>query len=120
MDNNLEKRFQQKDFDVTPRTILEDLFNYMDERRCHYEEKEFDYHNKINKLEKIIEGLKNELKEPGELTVNTIKGINEYIKEQKNEIEKYKREIRLININCDILWANEIKINKIMGLGLED
>ena len=38
----------------------------------------------------------------------------------KSEIEKYKREIRLITINCDILWANEIKIDKIMGMGLED
>ena len=120
MDNRLETRFQQKEFDATPKKILIEFFNYMDEKRCHYEEQIIDYKRKISEVETIITGLQNELKDPGELTVNAIKGINEYIKEQKNEIEKYKREIRLITINCDILWANEIKIDKIMGLGLED
>lgn len=120
MDNKLEKRFNQQDINSTPKVILEDLFNYMDERRCHYEEQEFDYRKKISDLEKIITGLKNELKDPGELTVNAIKGIKQYIDDQKGDIEKYKREIRLIYINCNILWKNELKIDKVLGYGLED
>ena len=120
MDNKLEKRFNQQDINSTPKVILEDLFNYVDEHRCRYEEQEFDYRKKIRDLEKIIEGRKNELKDPGELTVNQIKGINEYIKDQKVDIEKCKKEIRLIHINCDILWKNELKMDKVLGYGLED
>lgn len=30
MDNKLEKRFLQQNLNVTPKNILEDLFNYMD------------------------------------------------------------------------------------------
>ncbi len=120
MDNNLEKRFMQKDIDATPKTVLEDLFIYMDEKRCHYEEQEIDYRKKIFETNKIIEGCKQSLKESDELNVRTIKGICEYIKEQKKAIERYKREIRLISINCDILWKNELKTDKILGYGLGD
>lgn len=119
MDNKLEKRFMQKDLNATPKTVLEDLFMYMDEKRCDYEEQEFNYRKKINDVQKIIDGLTKELQEPDELTVKAIKGISEYIKDQKKDIEKYKREIRLITINCDILWKNELKADKILGYGLE-
>jgi len=119
MDNKLEKRLQQKDINQTPKVILDELFTYMDNKRYQYEEQEFIYRQKIRETNNIILNLKNELKTPDELTVNQIKGINEYIKEQKAEIEKYKREIRLIIINCNILWKNELKMDKVLRYGLE-
>ena len=120
MGSKLEKRLQQKDINQTPKIIIEELFTYMDNKRYQYEEQEFIYRQKIRETNNIILNLKNELKTPDELTVQQIKGINEYIKEQKAEIEKYKREIRLIIINCNILWKNELKMDKVLGYGLEE
>ena len=45
MDNKLEKRFLQQNLNATPKNILEDLFNYMDEKRIKYEEQEFHYNS---------------------------------------------------------------------------
>ena len=118
MGSKLEKRLQQKDINQTPKVILDELFSYMDNQRCQYEEQELDYHRKITKTQKRISHFQNELKYEN-YTEQEIKDTNEYIKEQKAEIEKYKREIRLIIINCNILWKNELKMDKVLGYGLE-
>lgn len=117
--NELEKRFMQKDINLTPKAILEDLFVYMEERRCNYEEQELKFRTTINEIKTIIKNLQQEVKESDEYSIKTVKSISKYIKEQKKEIEMYKRAIRLIKINCDILWKNELKADKILGYGLE-
>lgn len=120
MDNKLEKRITQHDIDATPKPILEEFFNYMDEKRIKYEEKECKYHKQISTYQVRIQELNNALTDPDELTVKEIKAINEYIKTIKQEIIDAKREIRLIHINCNILWKNELKADKILGYGLEE
>ena len=119
MNNELEKRFMQKDINITPKTVLEYLFVYMDERRCNYEEQELKFRKTVNEIKTTIKNLQQEIKESDEYSIKTVKNISKYIKEQKKEIEMYKREIRLIKINCDILWNNELKADKILGYGLE-
>lgn len=119
MNNKLEKRLQQKDINQTPKVILEELFTYMDEKRCQYEEQVFIYRKKITETKNIICNLKEELKIPGELTINEIKGIKLHIENRYKSIENYKKEIRLIFINCDILYKNELKMDKILGYGFE-
>ena len=119
MDNKLEKRFLQQNLNVTPKNILEDLFNYMDEKRIKYEEQEFHYKRLISKFNRRINELQKELDEDKRLSKREVRNINEYIESLKNDIVQAKREIRLLYINCNILWKNELKIGKILGYELE-
>ncbi len=119
MDNKLEKRFLQQNLNVTPKNILEDLFNYMDEKRIKYEEQEFHYKRLISKFNRRTNELQKERDEDKSLSKREVRNINEYIESLKNDIVQAKKEIRLLYINCNILWKNKLKIRKILGYELE-
>lgn len=121
MENQLEKRLQQKDIDATPKTILADLFNSTDEKRIAYEEQLPNYKRKINTYNSRINELKQELENPtDDTTVKELKDMKTWIKDYEQMIIDTKKEIRLILINCDILWKNELKMDKVLGYGLEE
>ena len=117
MDNKLENRLLQQELEKTPKNILEDLFNYMDEKRIKHEEQEFHYKRLISKFNRRINELQKERKGSSK---REIRNINEYIESLKNDIVQAKKEIRLLHINCTILWKNELKIGKFLGYELED
>jgi len=120
MNNKLEKRMKQKDIDATPKSILEDLFTQMDNRRIAYEESIFDYKRKIKSYQIRINELKNELENPqDDITIKELKDIKQWKKDYEQMILDTKKEIRLIIINCNILWQNELKMDKILEYGLE-
>ncbi len=119
MDNNLEQRIQQKDINAIPKIILQNYFQRIDERRISYEEQIPLYKKQITIWENIIKDFKEQLKTPDDLTLNEIKSIKELIKELENNISNAKKEIRLICINCTILWQNQLKMDKILEYGLE-
>ena len=116
MENELEKRLQQEVINATPKVILEELFTYMDEKRMKYEESMFDYNRKIETYKLRMKELEKELENPSdETTVKQLKEMKQWILDYKESIKNAKKEIRLININCDILWKNELKMDKILG-----
>lgn len=121
MENKLEKRLQQKDINATPKTILEDLFSTTDEKRIGYEEQITKYKNKINSYNSRIDELKKELEDPcDDTTVKELKDMKSWIKDYEQLILEAKKEIRLLIINCNILWKNELKMDKVLGYGLEE
>lgn len=120
MDNNLESRFQQKDINATPKIILKNYFQCIEEKRIGYEEQILIYKKQITILENKINDFKTELKTPNNLTINEIKSIKEMIKDLENDVNNAKKEIRLIIINCNILWKNQLKMDKILKYGLEE
>ena len=84
------------------------------------------YHNNvISACEGILKDLnprfakEKERDEDKRLSKREVRNINEYIESLKNDIVQAKREIRLLYINCNILWKNELKIGKILGYELE-
>lgn len=118
MENSLVKRLLQKEINKTPKKILEHLFYLSEEKRLAFEESEFDYKKKINKIkEEILPILFKELK--NETKYKYIKKIKSNIKHQMNLIKKNKKELKLIRINENILWSNALKMNKILDYGLE-
>lgn len=121
MENKLEKRLQQKDINVTPKIILEDLFTVMDNKRIAYEESVFDYKRKIETYNCRINELKEELEDPSDdTTIKELKDMRAWIKDYEQQISDTQKEIRLILINCNILWQNELKMDKVLGYGLDE
>ncbi len=121
MKNKLEKRLQQKDINATPKTILEDFFSTADEKRIGYEEQITKYKSKIKNYNSRIDELKKELKNPyDDTTVKDLKDMRAWIKDYEQLILEAKKEIRLLLINCNILWKNELKMDKVLGYGLEE
>ena len=120
MENELEKRLQQEVINATPKVILEELFIYMDEKRIKYEENMFDFNRKIETYKLRINELKKEIENPSdETTVKELKEMKQWLLDYEESIKNAKKEIRLININCSILFKNELKMDKILGYGLE-
>lgn len=118
MEHNLEKRLLQKDINNTPKVILEHLFYLSEEKRIRYEESEFKYKKKEYKIKnEILPLLFNDLKNETELRY--IKSIKKNIKHQLNMIKKYRKELKLIRLNENILWINVLKMDKILDYGLE-
>ena len=115
-----ESRFQQKDINATPKIILKNYFQCIEEKRIGYEEQILIYKKQITILENKINDFKTELKTPNNLTINEIKSIKEMIKDLENDVNNAKKEIRLIIINCNILWKNQLKMDKILKYGLEE
>lgn len=121
MKNQLEKRLQQKNIEATPKTILADLFISTDEKRIAYEEQVFNYKRKINTYNSRINELREELENPkDETTVKELKDMKTWIKDYEQMILDAKKEIRLILINCNILWKNELKMDKVLEYGLDE
>lgn len=121
MENKLEKRLQQKDINATPRAILEDFFSTTDEKRIGYEEQIPKYKNRIKSYNSRIDELKKELEVPcDDTTVKELKDMRIWIKDYEQLIEKAEKEIRLLIINCNILWKNELKMDKVLGYGLDE
>lgn len=120
MQNQLEKRLLQQDINVTPKAILEELFASTDEKRCKYEEQIIEFRNRIDRCQKRINEVEKMLKHPKKYGIEDVNVHIEY-KDSMNElIAEYRKEIRLICINCDILWKNELKMDKVLEYGLEE
>lgn len=121
MKNQLEKRLQQKDIEATPKTILVGLFALIDEKRNAYEEQVVIYKRKINIYDIRINELRKVLETPAdEITIKELKEIKTCIKEYEQKILDARKEIRLILINCNILWKNELKMDKVLEYGLAE
>lgn len=117
-DNRVEIKLTQEQINATPKEVLEHLFQLSEDKRCAYEESEYGYKNKIDRLEnEIIPRMKKELNE--ETNPQYIRGYKENIKHQLNMVEKYKSELKLIYENEQTLWDNALMMDKILGYGLE-
>ncbi len=120
MDNKLEKRMLQNDINQTPKTVLEELFTRTEEKRISYEEQIPFYKQQIEHFKNRIKMVEKVLKHPKKYDVQDLNVHIEYKEILENNIREYKREIRLISINCSILWKNVLKMDKVLGYGLEE
>lgn len=111
----LEKRFLKSDFEKTPHSILEELCRTLDERRI-------DIERKMTKLRSKIKMLKNEhaemVEESKTLSGEELKQAKDGLAAHKEMIDKNNKEWRLLRINTDILWQNQLKIGAVLGYDL--
>lgn len=118
-DNRVETKLSQEQVNATPKEVLEHLFQLSEDKRIAYEESENKYRKEIYRIKEVIlPRMHKELSE--ETNPKYIRGYKENIKHQMNLVDKYKSELKLIHQNEDILWANALKMDKVLGYGLED
>ena len=118
-DNRVETALTQEQINATPKEVLEHLFLLSEDRRLAYEESENKYKNAIYRIKEVIlPRMHKELSE--ETNPKYIRGYKENIKHQMNLVDKYKSELKLIHENENTLWDNALKMDKVLGYGLED
>ena len=116
MNYNLEKRFKQLELQQTPNSILECLFQESFESRTNYEKKIYKHQKEIKRFQSIIDNFEDDLKKTRKR--KDIKSLKLAIKKFQQKQNQHKKFIRIISINTNILWKNELKIAKILGYDL--
>jgi predicted nucleic acid-binding Zn-ribbon protein len=104
----LEKKLLTKDLEKTPAVILEQLFSYIETHRIKTEGSTFTSLNRrISRLKEGLNGFEEEL-----ITAEKeeAKEIQEAIKNWQEKLKEVTRERRVMNINFDILWRNQLRI----------
>lgn len=111
------KEFKAEDLEKTPKTILEELFKHIENQRIEIEEKPiYNLNKRILVLKESVEVINESIKTADK---SDLENLQEMLKSENELIIEFKNKIKEKIAETDILWANQLKIGKILGYELD-